>query len=196
MTSLDDGQPTATTRAQLETESTCSVFFVPLDNLPTHEIVQLQRTGFLNDQKQIRLLREKHIPYLMRGLEYLPSGFSSLDASRPWIIYWILHALELLDATTEITNFTTACINTLRRCWSSDFNGGFGGGILQLGHLATTYASCLSLAIIGTPEAYNVVDRKALLQFFLSLKDPVTGAFHAHEDGYINCVLNSFDQMH
>lgn len=30
---------------------------------------------------------------------FSPSAFSfiSLDASRPWMIYWILHALDLLD---------------------------------------------------------------------------------------------------
>lgn len=26
------------------------------------------------------------------------SGYQSLDASRPWLCYWILHGLDLLDA--------------------------------------------------------------------------------------------------
>lgn len=37
--------------------------------------------------------------------------------------------------------------------------GGFGGGGDQLAHLATTYAAVNALAILGTKEAYEAVDR-------------------------------------
>lgn len=37
--------------------------------------------------------------------------------------------------------------------------GGFGGGPKQLPHCAPMYASVLSLLIVGTPEAYDVIDR-------------------------------------
>ncbi|RHY86314.1 hypothetical protein DYB37_011407 [Aphanomyces astaci] len=183
-----DNWPTSTTRQQQETESLCTSFFVPLESLPPHELHQLQSAGFLNDRFEVRLLREKHVPYLVRGLEYLPSGFASMDASRPWFMYWILHSLELLDDEADVAAFASRCMNTIQRCWNSQLEpkGGFGGGILQLGHLATTYASCLALAIIGTPEAYAIVDRPALLSFFLSLKDPETGAFRAHDQGELD----------
>ncbi|RHY08475.1 hypothetical protein DYB36_004935 [Aphanomyces astaci] len=183
-----DNWPTSTTRQQQETESLCTSFFVPLELLPPHELHQLQSAGFLNDRFEVRLLREKHVPYLVRGLEYLPSGFASMDASRPWFMYWILHSLELLDDEADVAAFASRCMNTIQRCWNSQLEpkGGFGGGILQLGHLATTYASCLALAIIGTPEAYAIVDRPALLSFFLSLKDPDTGAFRAHDQGELD----------
>ncbi|RQM20388.1 hypothetical protein B5M09_010608 [Aphanomyces astaci] len=183
-----DNWPTSTTRQQQETESLCTSFFVPLESLPPHELHQLQSAGFLNDRFEVRLLREKHVPYLVRGLEYLPSGFASMDASRPYFMYWILHSLELLDDEADVVAFASRCMNTIQRCWNSQLEpkGGFGGGILQLGHLATTYASCLALAIIGTPEAYAIVDRPALLSFFLSLKDPDTGAFRAHDQGELD----------
>ena len=42
------------------------------------------------------LQRAKHIRYVCTILEGLPSGFASLDASRPWIFYWSLLALHLL----------------------------------------------------------------------------------------------------
>ncbi|ETV95202.1 hypothetical protein, variant 1 [Aphanomyces invadans] len=183
-----DNWPTSTTRLQHETESLCTSFFVRLETLPQHELEQLQAAGFLNDRFEVRLLREKHVPYLVRGLEYLPPGFASMDASRPWFMYWILHSLELLDDEADVAAFASRCINTIQRCWCSQLEnkGGFGGGILQLGHLATTYASCLALAIIGTAEAYAIVDRPALLAFFLSLKDPETGAFRAHDHGELD----------
>lgn len=36
--------------------------------------------------------------YVQGGLGQLPGGFVSLDASRPWICYWVLHGLALLEA--------------------------------------------------------------------------------------------------
>jgi len=48
--------------------------------------------------------------------------------------------------------------------------GGFGGGPGQDAHLATTYAAINTLAIIGTKEAYDVINRDKLLEFLLSVK--------------------------
>jgi len=53
------------------------------------------------DSFKVRLLREKHVNYLKGGLEKLGGGYVSLDASRPWIAYWCLHSLDLLDAVPE-----------------------------------------------------------------------------------------------
>ena len=52
---------------------------------------------FLN-QLQPPLQREKHIGFLTRmGLmAQLPRAFVSLDASRTWMMYWVLCALKLL----------------------------------------------------------------------------------------------------
>ena len=46
----------------------------------------------------LRLLRQEHIEYLYEGLEELPAGYASLDAGRPWICFWIIHSLNLLNA--------------------------------------------------------------------------------------------------
>jgi prenyltransferase beta subunit len=68
----------------------------------------------------------------------------------------------------------------------SEDKGGFGGGPMQLGHTATNYASCLALALIGTPAALEAVDRHALYRFFLSRKHTPTGAFTAHDGGCVH----------
>ncbi len=52
-----------------------------------------------------------------------------------------------------------------------------------MAHTATTYASCLALALTGSTCAYDTVHRKKLYRFFMSLKDEETGAFCAHKDG-------------
>ena len=41
--------------------------------------------------------------------------------------------------------------------------GGFGGGSGQISHAAVTYAAINALAIIGTNEAYDLIDR---LEFY------------------------------
>lgn len=45
----------------------------------------------------------------------------------------------------------------IEKCQSPD--GGFGGGPGQLPHLASTYAAVSSLCIIGTEEAYSIINR-------------------------------------
>lgn len=40
--------------------------------------------------------------------------------------------------------------------------GGFGGGHGQTSHLASSYAAILSLAMVGTPDAFALVDRQAM----------------------------------
>ena len=44
------------------------------------------------------LEKQKHVAFLtMLGLkDILPRGFASLDASRPWMMYWVLCALKML----------------------------------------------------------------------------------------------------
>lgn len=63
--------------------------------------------------------------------------------------------------------------------------GGFGGGPGQIPHLAPTYAAVNALVIIGTEEAYNVIDRKKLQDFLWSVKQS-DGSFTMHVGGEID----------
>ena len=40
--------------------------------------------------------------------------------------------------------------------------GGFGGGQGQASHIAATYAAVLSLALVGSDECLNLIDRRAM----------------------------------
>ncbi|KAJ3058053.1 hypothetical protein HK102_010715, partial [Quaeritorhiza haematococci] len=71
--------------------------------------------------------------------------------------------------------------------------GGFGGGPGQVPHLAPTYAAVNALAIVGTKEAYDCVDRKSLYEWLMRLKRP-DGSFVMHEDGEID-VRGSYCAM-
>nr|XP_058149256.1 protein farnesyltransferase subunit beta isoform X5 [Dasypus novemcinctus] len=128
------------------------------------------------------LQREKHFHYLKRGLRQLTDAYECLDASRPWLCYWILHSLELLDEPIPQMVATDVC-QFLELCQSPE--GGFGGGPGQYPHLAPTYAAVNALCIIGTEEAYSVINREKLLQYLYSLKQP-DGSFLMHVGGEVD----------
>ena len=122
-------------------------------------------------------LFHEHVKFLSDGLEKLPRSFSSLDASRPWFVFWASHALDLLDSFDE-KKFPGQRVSTfLSKCQS--LSGGFGGGPFQLPHLAPTYASVCAVVIANQPE---LVDRYATWKFILSLKSP-SGGFRMHDGG-------------
>ncbi|KFV66983.1 Protein farnesyltransferase subunit beta, partial [Dryobates pubescens] len=122
------------------------------------DIVQEVFDAFKNNHHDVQLIlhREKHFHYLKRGLRQLTEAYECLDASRPWLCYWILHSLELLDEPIPQSVASDVC-EFLRRCQSPQ--GGFGGGPGQHPHLAPTYAAVNALCIIGTEQAFGVIDR-------------------------------------
>jgi len=66
---------------------------------------------------RIQLLRGKHSEYLTRALTLpLPPSYVSLDASRPWIIYWTLHSLDMLGSLPDETALVNV-VKALDSCW-------------------------------------------------------------------------------
>lgn len=159
-------QSTQTTSLQSQTEYECAPFFISIPDLPRAHINDLIRLSLIDPKTyHILLLREKHASYIQRPLQekkdyMLPSGYLSLDASRPWILYWTLHSLDLLN---ELPSGDTlkGIVHTLEACWSdvkvkskgqsrsNGGGGGFGGGVGQMPHCATSYAAVMALCIIS-----------------------------------------------
>lgn len=48
------------------------------------------------------LRREAHESYLLKSVRSLENTYESLDASQPWLIYWLVHGLNLLGIDTEV----------------------------------------------------------------------------------------------
>ena len=181
----DDDLETFTSREQCSCEAECAKFLLPFERYDANKLSKLRKADVLNEDNEIRLMRDLHAKYLERGLSNgLPSGFVSLDASRPWMCYWILHALYLLKR--EPTHLYGAVVPFLSRCQNEATTGGFGGGPGQLSHCAPTYAAVLALCTIGTDEALASISRSEMYAFFMSVKDPATGAFCMHHDGEID----------
>lgn len=91
-----------------------------------------RKKNLINENKEIRLLKEKHAQYLERNIRNLSQNFVSLDASRPWIVYWIMHACYLLSCEDLLRPLHAQIIDTLAHFQRP--SGGFGGGPMQLPH--------------------------------------------------------------
>ncbi|XP_069564584.1 protein farnesyltransferase subunit beta isoform X2 [Brachyistius frenatus] len=147
----DDGVETVTSGEQKKVERSIE------------EVINVYKQ--IHSLPQPTLLREQHYQYLKKGLRNLSDAYECLDASRPWLCFWILHSLELLEEPIPVAVASDVC-QFLARCQSP--TGGFAGGPGQHAHLAPTYAAVNALCIIGTEEAYNVINREKLQDFLRS----------------------------
>lgn len=125
------------------------------------------------------IYRTEHIRYIEAAIRNLSSAYQCLDSSRAWLVYWILNSAQLLGHRLN-DELLDHIVNFLIQCRSPE--GGFGGGPGQSPHLAPTYAAINSLCIIGTERAFHAIDRKTLLPFLWSVREP-NGAFRLHVDG-------------
>ncbi|XP_052327389.1 protein farnesyltransferase subunit beta isoform X6 [Oncorhynchus keta] len=164
----DDGVETVTSVEQRKVERSIQ------------EVISVYKQ--IHSLPQPTLLRDQHYQYLKKGLRHLSDAYECLDASRPWLCYWILHSLELLEEPVPTAIASDVC-KFLARCQSP--TGGFAGGPCQAAHLAPTYAAVNALCIIGTQEAYNIIDREKLLSFLFSVKQP-DGSFVMHIGGEVD----------
>ncbi|KAJ8309223.1 hypothetical protein KUTeg_014097 [Tegillarca granosa] len=74
------------------------------------------------------LNRDFHVAFLKKGLRHLGESYECLDASQPWLCYWILHSLELLDEPLADDQISDVA-QFLKKCQQPD--GGFGEALLS-----------------------------------------------------------------
>lgn len=158
--SIRDALQTETSVLQDETVDECLPFLTGQENL-----------GQRNPNGIPRLDRARHIRFLHTQLGKLPGAFKAADPSRPWIFYWCLNALSLFGE--DVAPYRTRLVETVRPMQNE--TGGFAGGFGQTSHLATTYATVLSLALVGGDAAYELVDRRSMWKWLGSLKQPDGG---------------------
>lgn len=134
-------------------------------------------------EESLLLLRDVHVRYCYSGLGELPSSFAMLDASKPWICFWILHSLALLDAPEPTEPSYDNVVEFLISCQNE--TGGFGGGVMQIAHLAPTYASVAALVTIGGQRALAAVNRASMFSFLnrMCLPPERGGGFSITDDG-------------
>lgn len=144
----DSDYKSETTYAQAEVEEEISGIYLELES---------EGSG---TESALRLAVAVHRRYAQKNLcKPLAHYFKALDANHGWMLYWLLNFERLLpagDTTLDVARIKTMASAQLGACIYNDGLGGIGGGPHQLGHVASTYASVLALALI---EDYDTLAR-------------------------------------
>lgn len=116
------------------------------------------------------LNRDFHKRFLESPLSHkLPPGMVSLDASGPWMIYWVANGLKVLDESWLTKDAQRRIYQKLFGI--STVGGPFGGGVGQLPHLASTYAAVNALAICeNVDNCWNNINKESIYNWLLTLK--------------------------
>lgn len=130
---------------------------------------------FFQMDKQQPLFKDNHLKYLTYSFSLqFPPNLTALDASQPWMLYWIANSFKILSKDQLNEDFQRRITEKL---FTISPNGGpFGGGIGQLPHLAGTYAAINALSLCGNIDGcWDKINRKAIYQWLLKLKQPDGG---------------------
>lgn len=121
------------------------------------------------------LNKKLHKSYLEASFSNdLPPQMAALDASQPWMLYWIANSLAVLDEQDSSENLKRRIYEKLFAI--SPDGGPFGGGVGQLPHLASTYAAINALALCdNVGGCWDKINKSAIYEWLLSLKQPDGG---------------------
>ena len=153
------------------------------------------------------LYRALHIEYLIRNTTYPGRKMEfygiGLDSSHPWMLYWLISSYSTLkydwnipdspviaelDAKIEhqeekyLHNYA---IKTLSACLDANTGAFHGGGDMlfpAVPHILTTYAAIHCICLLGTPEAYALLDTERILRFLANMQQP-DGCFCVYPRG-------------
>lgn len=126
--------------------------------------------------------KDAHLKFIINSFSRkMPGAYRVLDANHTWMTYWLLNSYYLInsDPIDKITN--DLIVNKVQECIVDDGRGGIAGGSNQLGHVASTYAGILTLALTKQFELLDSI-RLNLYDWLMSLKLP-NGSFLMHEQG-------------
>ncbi|KAK9371351.1 terpenoid cyclases/protein prenyltransferase alpha-alpha toroid [Lipomyces kononenkoae] len=145
------------------------------------EVVRLC-TGLIIDGQLPLLQRQLHADFLKIPMSFkLPPNYTGLDASKPWLIYWPLQALGILDPDSLTGDILSRIGPSIMACLN-ETEGAFGGGNGQISHLAATYACLNALAIARDEDVWSQINRERLYKWLMSIKRP-DGGFSMHVGG-------------
>ncbi|CEP61520.1 protein farnesyltransferase LALA0_S03e04698g [Lachancea lanzarotensis] len=135
-----------------------------------HVMLECQELFESLENTKVVLLKDFHRQYLDFSFSNsLPRQMKALDASQPWILYWIACSLRMLNR-----NWLTEDVQ--RKIYTKLFGasvqkGPFCGGYGQDPHLVCTYAAINALALCdNVDDCWGQIDRQAIYKWLLSLK--------------------------
>ena len=93
-----NSHPTATLDEQSETEALISEVLKLIDTSDTSDS---PGSASIAPTELAPLRKGDHVKYLCSTMNYLPAPYVSLDASRPWLLFWTMHSLDLLGCALD-----------------------------------------------------------------------------------------------
>lgn len=72
------------------------------------------------------LYRGSHLSLLEKCLFTLNRSYQALDASRPWLVYWVAHSIAILGHQDLLKKHAMTIANFLKTCENKE-TGGYGG---------------------------------------------------------------------
>jgi protein farnesyltransferase subunit beta len=94
-----NSHPSATLNEQFETEALISEVLKLVDTSDTSD--DPDATTSIEQPELGPLRKGDHVKYICSTMNYLPAPYVSLDASRPWLIFWTTHSLDLLGCALD-----------------------------------------------------------------------------------------------
>lgn len=129
-------------------------------------------------EQHMTLKAVEHKKFLRVLLDKLSPAFTTLDASRPWMIYWGINGLAILG--DEAHDLKAGVSSSVMSCAAP--GAGFGGAFGQVPHLAASYAGLLALAHSEDVEAWKKINKAEWRSWLLSLKLQ-NGSFRTSSEG-------------
>ncbi|KAH0794573.1 Prenyltransferase and squalene oxidase repeat family protein [Histomonas meleagridis] len=126
-------------------------------------------------EKKRIILKEQHIKYAKKIYSRTEKSSGSSETFSLWKAPYTLFPLRILQYDGEdMPQILSSITNYLRS--HIDIDGDFSGMYYDNSHLVTNYGVTMAIALIGTEEAYELVDRQKTYDVLLSLKLP-NGSF-------------------
>ncbi|SCU97097.1 LAFA_0G09736g1_1 [Lachancea sp. 'fantastica'] len=135
-----------------------------------HVMIECQELFQSLEHTKVALMKDFHRVYLDFSFSNaLPRQMKALDASQPWILYWIACSLRIMNK--EWLGKSVQRQIYVKLFGASVSKGPFCGGFGQDPHLICTYAAINALALCdNVDDCWSQINRPAIYQWLLSLK--------------------------
>ena len=123
-------------------------------------------------KEELIINTDNHIHFINKMIGSLPGGYLALDSGMPWFAYWTLNAFDLFGMKKyDLGNDMKLQYISYLKNYLSFNNEGFSGySSNALPHIISNYAAILAIVCLDSPDAYKIVDKKAIKRFLLSMK--------------------------
>ena len=121
--------------------------------------------------------RNSHRDFMLRMISGLGAPFAKMCSEEPWIPYWFMNTMSVLSLE-KIHNYKFYVDACLKYLLKRKPEIGYASAPQHKGHVILAYTAINTIALSQDEKAYQTIDRRALYEWMMSLKQP-NGSFQA-----------------